>query len=44
MGDNRSNSEDSRAWGALPASNIVGRAWVRYWPLSKLSLILGINY
>jgi len=44
MGDNRSNSEDSRAWNALPGSNIVGRAWIRYWPLSKISLISGINY
>lgn len=44
MGDNRSNSEDSRAWGALPAGNIVGRAWIRYWPLNKLSLITGASY
>lgn len=44
MGDNRSNSEDSRAWGALPQENIVGRAWIRYWPLNKISLILGVNY
>jgi signal peptidase I len=32
MGDNRSNSEDSRRFGARPASDIIGRAWIIYWP------------
>ncbi len=32
MGDNRSNSEDSRRFGARPISDIVGRAWIIYWP------------
>jgi signal peptidase I len=32
MGDNRNNSEDSRIFGARPASDIVGRAWIIYWP------------
>ena len=32
MGDNRNNSEDSRRFGARPASAIVGRAWIIYWP------------
>jgi signal peptidase I len=32
MGDNRSNSSDSREFGARPISDIVGRAWIIYWP------------
>jgi signal peptidase I len=38
MGDNRSNSKDSRFIGAIPKSLIVGRAFVRVWPLSKVRL------
>lgn len=32
MGDNRGNSSDSRAFGMLPLSHVVGQAWLRYWP------------
>jgi signal peptidase I len=32
MGDNRNNSQDSRDFGPIPASSIVGRAWLVYWP------------
>lgn len=36
MGDNRSNSEDSRFFGPIPRSLIVGKVVFRIWPLSKL--------
>jgi len=35
MGDNRGNSEDSRVFGPIRRSTVVGRAFVRIWPLSR---------
>jgi signal peptidase I len=32
MGDNRNNSSDSRSWGMLPYKDVIGEAWVSYWP------------
>ena len=34
MGDNRSNSQDSRSFGVIQRSDVVGRAFVRIWPLT----------
>ena len=39
MGDNRSDSADSRVFGAIDEDTIVGRAFVRVWPVSQLSLL-----
>lgn len=39
MGDNRGNSTDSRAFGPLSEEHIVGKAWVRVWPVSQFGLI-----
>ena len=36
MGDNRGNSEDSRYFGPLPAKNIEGEAFMRFWPLDRI--------
>lgn len=38
LGDNRSNSNDSRAFGAIQRSEIVGKIWLRYWPLTEFKL------
>jgi signal peptidase I len=32
MGDNRSNSQDSRYFGPVPNENLIGRTWILYWP------------
>ncbi len=34
LGDNRAHSTDSREFGPVRATSIVGRAWLRYWPLT----------
>jgi len=36
MGDNRDHSKDSRVFGAIPADSIVGKAFVRIWPLKRI--------
>jgi len=38
MGDNRPNSSDSRVWGPLPKSDIIGRVDLRLLPLNKIGL------
>lgn len=35
LGDNRDHSVDSRAFGPVPASSVVGRVSFRYWPLNR---------
>ena len=39
MGDNRSDSKDSRYFGAIPTDTIVGRAFIRVWPLGRFGLL-----
>ena len=39
MGDNRSYSADSRAFGPFTRDKLVGRVWLRYWPLNTFTLV-----
>lgn len=39
MGDNRTQSSDSRVFGAVPLSNVVGHAIFRYWPSDRIGPI-----
>ena len=39
MGDNRCQSHDSRYFGPIKADTIVGRAFVRIWPLSRFKFL-----
>lgn len=44
LGDNRRRSDDSRPrgtgqWRPVPADSIVGRAWLRYWPLAEWGVL-----
>ena len=39
LGDNRNNSFDSHSWGMVPQENIIGRAWLSYWPFSEFGLV-----
>lgn len=36
LGDNRNSSLDSRSFGSVPKENIIGRAWLRGWPVDRI--------
>jgi signal peptidase I len=39
MGDNREASQDSRVFGPIARATIIGRAWLRYFPLDRVGLV-----
>jgi signal peptidase I len=39
MGDNRGHSDDSRLWGPVPRSWIVGEAFMTYWPPDRIGFL-----
>ncbi len=36
MGDSHDNSCDSRTWGTVPRSDLIGKVFVRIWPLTSI--------
>lgn len=39
MGDHRQSSADSREFGTVAVDKVIGRAWLRYWPLNTLEIL-----
>ncbi len=44
MGDHREASADSRTFGPVPESSVIGRAFLRYWPLDAFGLLRTPEY
>lgn len=44
LGDNRPASSDSREWGFLPDSDMIGRVIIQAYPLNKAHLVQGADY
>ena len=44
MGDHRQNSADSRTFGPVPIDRVIGRAWLRYWPLDTFGILQTPSY
>ena len=38
MGDNRTQSCDSRSWGTVPRENLIGEVFAVYWPPNRISV------
>ena len=39
MGDNRSNSSDSRIWGTVPREAFIGHAYLTFWPFKHIQTL-----
>jgi signal peptidase I len=39
LGDHRENSSDSRVFGTVAVNKVIGRAWLRYWPLGVFGIL-----
>jgi signal peptidase I len=43
LGDHRAVSVDSRSFGPIPVSSVIGRAWLRFLPLEDATLLTGVE-
>jgi signal peptidase I len=39
LGDHRTNSSDSRVFGVVPIENVIGKAWLSYWPAEDIGFV-----
>ena len=44
LGDNRESSSDSRVFGPIQTEWVIGRAWLRYWPLDTFGVLAHPTY
>lgn len=44
LGDHRDVSADSRAFGTIEISRVIGRAWLRYWPFDAFGILPATRY
>jgi signal peptidase I len=44
MGDHRGSSSDSRTFGPIKTSDVIGRAWLRYWPFDAFGVLQTPTY
>jgi signal peptidase I len=44
LGDNRAHSSDSRYFGTVEIDNIVGKAWITYWPIGHIGKVPTADY
>jgi signal peptidase I len=44
MGDHRTKSSDSRAFGSISTDDVIGRAWLRYWPFDTFTVLATPSY
>lgn len=44
LGDNREDSSDSRVFGPVEVDDVIGKAWITYWPLDEFDIVPHYDY